>query len=327
MTLERFLAEREGGWRELEELLTEARGRPERLAPARLRALGATYRAVAADLAFARRAFPGDPVTARLERLALAGRQAVYADEPGEGSLRSFLTTGYYRRVRERPVPLLTAVLLLVVPALLGGLWALDDPAAAIGIVPAEFQGAAEPGSGSGAGSLSVGEEAALASEVLTNNIGVSFLAVAGGMLAGLGTAAVEIFNGGFLGALAGIFIGAGDAERFFSLVVPHGVLELSIIVVAATAGLRLGWAMIEPGPLTRGESLRAEARPAIEIVLGTVPWFVVAGLVEGFVTGSAPGLGPALAVGIGLGVLDWGLVAWRGWPERQSRAAALAAR
>ncbi len=327
MTLERFLAEREGGWRELEALLAEAAGRPERLSPDRLRTLGARYRAVAADLAFARRAFPGDPVTARLERLALAGRQAVYADEPGEGSLRSFLTTGYYRRVRERPVPLLTAALLLVVPMLLAGLWALDDPAAAIGIVPAEFQGAAEPGSGAGAGSLSLEEEAAFASAILTNNIRVSFLAVAGGMLAGLGTAAVEIFNGGFIGALAGLSIGGGDAERFFSLVVAHGVLELSIIVVAATAGLRLGWAMIDPGSLTRGESLRAEARPAIEIVLGTIPWFVLAGLVEGFVTGSAPGLTLALVVGIGLGVLYWGLVAWRGRPPRQSRAAALAAR
>lgn len=327
MTLERFLAEREGRWRELERLLGEAGGRPERLAPARLRALGARYRAVAADLAFARSAFPGDPVTARLERLALAGRQAIYADESAQGSLLSFLTTGYYRRVRERPVPLLTAALLLLVPMALAGVWALDDPAAAIGIVPSEFQGAAEPGSGSGAGSLSLEEEAAFSSEVLTNNIRVSFLAVAGGMLAGLGTAAVVIFNGGFIGALGGLSIGSGEAERFFALVAAHGVLELSIVVVAATAGLRLGWAMIEPGTLTRGQSLRAQARPAIEIVLGTIPWFVLAGLVEGFVTGSAPSLTAAVAIGIGLGLVYWALVLWRGRPAPQSRAAALADR
>ena len=327
MTLERFAADREAAWQELEALLAEAGGRPERLAPDRLRLLGARYRAVAADLALARRVFPRDPLTARLERLALAGRQAVYADRPREGSAITFLTTGYYRRVRERPVPLALAWLLLLAPMVIAALWALDDPAAAIGIVPGEFQGAAEPGSGSGAGSLSVGEEAAFASEVLTNNIGVSFLAAAGGIAAGLGTVAVMLFNGGFIGALAGLSIGGGIGERFFALVVAHGVLELSIIVVSASAGLRIGWALIDPGTLTRGQSLRAEARPALEVILGTIPWFVIAGLVEGFVTGSAPGLGTAIAVGVALGVLYWGLVAWRGRPAAQSRAEALAAR
>jgi uncharacterized membrane protein len=53
------------------------------------------------------------------------------------------------------------------------------------------------------------------------------------------------------------------------------------------------------------------------------MPWLVVAGLVEGFVTGSTGhGLAGALVVGLGLGVVFWGLVAWRG---RQSRARALA--
>jgi len=326
VTLERFLSEREPGWKALEALLARAGGRPERLPPAQVRELGAAYRAVAADLAFARRAFGRDPVVARLERLALAGRQAVYADEPRRQSLLAFLTTGYYRRVAERPVALAVAAALLLVPMLLAGLWALDDPAAAIGIVPAEFQGAAEPGSGSGAGSLSLSQEAAFSTQIFTNNIQVTFLAVAGGILAGLGTAAVTIFNGGFIGALGGLSLGAGPevSERFFSLVAAHGVLELSLIVVAASAGLRIGWAMIDPGRLTRGQSVRAQARPAIELVLGTVPWVVVAGLVEGFVTGSAPGLGFALAVGFGLGGLYWALVLWRG---RQSRAAALAPR
>ncbi len=313
MTLERFLSEREADWRALEALLAAARGKPERLGAERLLSLGARYRAVAADLAFARRAFPGDPICARLERLTLAARQAVYADESGRRSLLHFLTTGYYRRVLERPVPLLIATAMLFTPMLLAAIWALDDPAAAIGIVPAQFQGAAEPGSGAGAGSLSYAQEAALSSEILTNNIRVGFMAVAGGMLAGLGTAAVTIFNGGFIGAIAGLAIGGESGERFFSLVVPHGVLELSTIVVEATAGLRLGWAMIEPGTLTRVQSVRAEARPAIELVLGTIPWVVLAGLVEGFVTGSAPDLTTAVVIGTGLGVVFWTLVVWRG--------------
>jgi uncharacterized membrane protein SpoIIM required for sporulation len=248
-----------------------------------------------------------------LEKLTLAGRQAVYADEPARRSLLHFLTTGYYRRVVERPVPLLVAAALLFAPMFLSAAWALDDPGAAIGIVPREFQGVAESGSGGGAGSLSAPEQAALSSTVLTNNIRVGLLAVAGGILAGFGTVAVVVFNGGFIGALAGLAVDGEAAERFFALVLPHGILELSTIVVEATAGLRLGWAMIDPGTLSRTASLRAEARPAIELVLGTIPWVVLAGLVEGFVTGSAPGLGFATAVGIALGAVFWALVLWRG--------------
>ena len=103
-------------------------------------------------------------------------------------------------------------------------------------------------------------------------------------------------------------------------LVLPHGVLELSCIAVTAAAGLRIGWALIEPGTLTRGQSLRREARPAMEMVLGTMPWLVLAGLVEGFVTGSTGGLDGAIVVGVGLGVVFWGLVAWRGRSEPGAR-------
>ena len=120
-----------------ETLLREAGTKPERLGPAQLRRLGALYRAAAADLAFARRAFPHDPVTRRLERLVIDGRQVVYSDAGPRRSLRAFLSRGYWQRVRERPWALGAALLLLFGPMVLAAVWAIDDPAAAIGVVPA----------------------------------------------------------------------------------------------------------------------------------------------------------------------------------------------
>ena len=105
MKLDRFVEERRPGWTGLEALLRTAGAKPERLAPARLRELGRLYRAAAADLAFARRAFPHDPVTRRLERLVVEGRQAVYSDHGARRSLWWFLSTGYWRRVVEKPWP------------------------------------------------------------------------------------------------------------------------------------------------------------------------------------------------------------------------------
>jgi uncharacterized membrane protein SpoIIM required for sporulation len=310
--LDRFVDEREAGWTSLQVLLREAGTKPERLGPAQLRRLGSLYRAAAADLAFARRAFPHDPVTRRLERLVIDARQVVYSDGGPRRSLRAFLSRGYWQRVRERPWALGAALLFLFGPMVLAAVWAIDDPAAAIGVVPVEFQGAVEPGA---PGSFSAGDEAALSSQIFTNNIRVTFLVIAGGILAGLGTAAVSIFNGGFIGAIIGLTIENGSSGELFRFILPHGVLELSCIAVAATAGFRIGWALVDPGTLKRSESLRREARPAMELVLGTMPWLVLAGLVEGFVSGDL-GLTGALVVGVGLGALYWGLVIWRGGSE-----------
>jgi uncharacterized membrane protein SpoIIM required for sporulation len=309
--LQRFLTEREPAWAELEALLARAGTRPERLAPEDLLRTGRLYRAAAADLALARRAFASDPVTRRLEALVLRGRQTVYADETPRRSVWRFLATDYWGRVYEHRWLLALAAALLLVPQVLAAVWALDDPAAAVGVVPSEFAGAAEPGTGPGA--LTPDAQAGLSSAIFTNNIQVSFVAVAGGLAFGLGTVAILLFNAVFLGAIEGLAIGGGQAARLFELIIPHGVLEESCIVVAGAAGLRIGRSLLEPGVLTRAQSLRTQARPAMETVLGTMPWLVLAGLVEGFVTGSLPGLGSAIAVGVGLAAVFWALVLWRG--------------
>ena len=97
MTLDRFERERAGGWRALEGALTRARGRPERLGASGVLELGALYRGAAADLALARRLFPGDPLTVRLEALVVRARQVVYADvgpAPGADARSSPTATG-----------------------------------------------------------------------------------------------------------------------------------------------------------------------------------------------------------------------------------------
>jgi uncharacterized membrane protein SpoIIM required for sporulation len=323
MDVDRFARERAAGWEELAELVRAAGTRPQRLGAARLLRLGARYRAATADLALARRLFPTDPVTRSLERLVTDARQCVYAVEPRRRSVRGFFASGYWRRVRERPLLLVTALLLMFGPMALAAVWAVDDPAAALGIVPSEFRGATEPG---GPGALAADEQAAVSSAIYTNNIRVTFLVVAGGLLLGLGSAAVTIFNGGFIGAILGLTIENGSFTDLLRFVLPHGLLELSCISVCAAAGLRLGWAIVDPGTLTRGDSLRREARPAIEIVLGTMPWLVLAGLVEGFISPDQPPLPVALAVGLAIAVPFWVLVVWRGRPDH-ARPRALARR
>ena len=315
MKLDRFLRDGGPAWAELATLVSAAGGRPERLGPDGVRRLGALYRTAAADLALARRRFPLDPAVARLEDLVGRARHLVYAADARRESVLGFLGRRYWQRVAERPLLLVVAALLLFAPVGLGAVWAGDDPAGATGVVPAGLGGGGDRDRGGADLGLTPGESTAFSTQIFVNNIRVTLVAFAGGITAGLLTAAALVFNGLVIGVVAGLAVAGGRTSVFVQLVAPHGVLELSCIVVAGAAGLRMGWALVDPGHRRRSVALAAEARAGAELALGTAPWLVLAGLVEGFVTPAGIGVGPALGVGFGLAAVYWALVWRRGRP------------
>src|SRR3954470_7613855 len=145
MSPERFAAERGPDWTQLEDAIERAGDRPEKLGRDGVRRLGELYRAAAAELAFARRRFPGEAQTERLEALVLRSRATVYARVGRRASIWRFVTRGYWRRLAERPVLVLVAWTLLLAPAMAGGVGGPADARAPAGLVPAEFQSAADP--------------------------------------------------------------------------------------------------------------------------------------------------------------------------------------
>jgi uncharacterized membrane protein SpoIIM required for sporulation len=313
VNLQHFVGDRQARWEELDLLVRRAGRRASSLGPDGVRRLGSLYRATSADLALARRRFPGESVTSRLEQLVVRARSLVYEGTRRESSLVRFVTTGYWRRVRERPWLLLASAVLMMVPWVLSSVWAVRDPGAAQGLVPSEFRTVvARDRANFG---LTADEKAEASSAILTNNIRVAFLAFALGIAAAIGSGLVLVYQGVVLGTVFGLTIDAGNGPALFEFVLPHGVLELSCIVVAGAAGMRMGWALVAPGLRRRRDALVAEARPAAEMALGTAVWLIVAGIVEGSLSTSGIGLGPGIAVGVTLGVVFWSLVAWRGRP------------
>jgi uncharacterized membrane protein SpoIIM required for sporulation len=311
VNLERFEAQRSADWERLETLLTR-RG-PRRLGAEGVLELGSLYRGAAADLAYARRRFPGDPVVARLEALVTRGRAAVYGRAVRRGGVREFFARGYWRRLAERPGIVALAWALLLAPAAAGAIWGLSDPGAAVGLVPGEFARAADPpASGRDFGA---GEGSVFATQVLVNNIQVTLMAFVGGLAFGLGTVAALVFNGLLLGVIGGLAFGAGNGQAFIRLISSHGPLEISCIVVGGVAGLRLGLALIAPGARTRLRSLQLEAPRAVELAVGTAPWLVICGFAEGLLTGPELPVAVQVTIGLTLAAVFWGLVVWRGRP------------
>jgi uncharacterized membrane protein SpoIIM required for sporulation len=318
--LPEFIDRCRGGWDELGELLDRAKGRVTNLDGPSVRRLGQTYRQATADLAQARRRFPADPATIYLDALVRRARPLVYGSVIERGSLRAFVTTGYWRRVRERPLMLLVAALALWVPSLAVGVWAHGDTVAAGQVAQVSPLSA-----GLGDGETRDPDTdtitdpatgAAFSAEIFTNNARVALVAYAGGLTGGVLTLVSLVFNGLILGLVAGLAVEAGNGEALWRLVAPHGVLELSLITAAGAAGLRTGWALLHPGHRTRVEALAVEGRAGVELALGTAALLVPAGVVEGFVTPRGLALGPAVTVGVALGVGYWALVLWRGRPD-----------
>lgn len=89
------------------------------------------------------------------------------------------------------------------------------------------------------------------------------------------------------LGVAGAVMAEHGALDVFFQLIIPHGLLELSAVFMAAGAGLRLFWTMLVPGARTRSAALAEEGRITFGVVLGLTIALFASGLIEGFVTGS----------------------------------------
>lgn len=153
---------------------------------------------------------------------------------------------------------------------------------------------------------------ASFAGAVWTNNAWISAQAVALG-ITGIWVPMILFTNAQGVGIAAGVFAAVGKQDVFYSYILPHGLMELTAVFVACAAGLRIFWAMVSPGPRTRGRAVADEGRSLITVALGLVPVLFVSGLVEGFVTPSPLpvwakiGIGAAVLAAYWCYVLVWG--------------------
>jgi uncharacterized membrane protein SpoIIM required for sporulation len=300
-SLGQFMGTRRDEWARMETLLARSEGNGlRRLSSEELDALGRGYRRLMSDVALAQRDFPNDQLTLWLNQLAMRAHLRLYR-APG-GTWRrvgSFFLLGFPRRFRAAWRYVVLAALLLVLPALGGYAAGLTSEAARVALVPAEMRELMSEGDTWLHVPAALGP--ALAAMLFTHNIGVSFFAFSGGIWMGLGTAYTLILNGLLLGAVLGTAQHYGVGHLLVDFISAHGYIELTCIVIAGAAGLMLGDALLRPGALRRRDAATRATRRAIELVMGAMPVFVIAGIVEGNIsprplpTEVKLALGPAL--------------------------------
>jgi len=305
--IDRFIALNAATWERLDHLSTQAGRSVRRLTPAEVDELVETYQRVSSHLSHARAAYADPALTARLTRLVSQANGVIYASRSRTlRAISDFFAWRFPAAVWQSGRFVAIAAALLLVPAFALGAWvAVDDDvldatapeAVREAYLEEDFEDyySSEPAT-------------QFATEVTVNNIQVAITAFAMGALLCLPTVFLLVFNGANVGFAGGLFAEAGELGKFFGLILPHGLLELTAVVIAGAAGLRLGWAVIAPGDRTRVRALGEEARRSGVIALGLVLAFAVAGLIEGFVTGR--GVPTGLRVGIGV-VAETAFITW----------------
>jgi uncharacterized membrane protein SpoIIM required for sporulation len=306
--IDRYMALNDSTWRELDALVDRAGTMGSHLSPPEVERLLQLYQRASAHLSYVHTNFNDPALSARLSRTVGSASAVIYSAPTRAGrAIGRFFTHTFPAAVWHARRFVAVSALLLLIPAIAIAAWLSNsDHARDVAISPELQQAYLEE---EFEDYYSSEAAASFSTKVLVNNIRVSFLAFVGGILFCVPTMFLLIFNGANIGQAAGLFHSAGKWPKFYGLILPHGVLEISAIVVAGAAGLSLGWALIAPGEQTRARSLAHEGRRAVTILIGLIIAFIVAGLIEGFVTPS--GLPTSMRVGIGLvvGITFWAYI------------------
>lgn len=282
MDVDAFVAAHQAEWDRLDRLVRRRR----RLSGDEVDELVSTYQRATTHLSQLRSAGQDPALTARLSTQLARARSAISgAHAPAWRSVGAFAVVSFPAMVyRVRWWWLGTAVASLLL-ALISGWWIARSPdvqasllskSAAADLVNHQFRNY-----------YSQYAATSFAFKVWTNNVWVAAESLIFGVLLGLPTLYVLLNNALNLGIDGGLMIGHGKSAEFFGLILPHGMLELSAVFLAAAAGLRLGWAIIDPGPRPRARALAEEGRATITIALGMIVVLLVSGVIEAFVTPS----------------------------------------
>ncbi|MGG7573476.1 stage II sporulation protein M [Streptomyces sp. BP-8] len=298
MDLDVFTTAHRAEWDRLEALLHRKR----RLTGAEADELVVLYQRTTTHLSLLLSSAPDPALTSRLTSLVARARSTVTgARKASWRDAARFFTTAFpaaVYRLRHWWIP--TAILSTVVAALIGW-WIAAHPEvqAAIG-APEELRAMTRPG-GQYETYYSSHPAASFAAQVWTNNAQAVALCLVLGAFLGLPVLWILLQNMLNLGIGIGLMSSAGRLDTFLGLILPHGLLELTAVFIAAGIGLRLGWTVIDPGPRTRRTALAEEGRTALGVAIGLAAVLFISGALEGFITPS--GLPTWARIGIGTAV------------------------
>ncbi|MEM7770192.1 MAG: stage II sporulation protein M [Cyanobacteria bacterium P01_A01_bin.37] len=297
MHVQRWIARRESSWNRLDELLKRVDRRGiHSLNADEVKDLSSLYRSVSSDLARARTQQLGDVLVQDLQTLTSRAYNQVYQGSRRQEwtSVIDFVLWGFPAVVQQTRIYTAIATVIFLAGVFIAWWFSWQDPSFISLVVPESLIQIVRDDGELWMGSI-VGIEPQASSNIMVNNISVSFRAIFGGVTyliklfppimtpPGIFTTYILFLNGVIIGAIATLVGQHNLAYPFWAFVFPHGSLELPAIFMAGGAGLLLARSILFPGAYRRADALIVYGRQAAQLVFGIVPMLFIAGIIEGF--------------------------------------------
>ncbi|MGW2863744.1 stage II sporulation protein M [Streptomyces sp. NPDC001205] len=296
MDLDVFVTAHHAEWDRLEHLLRRGR----RLTGTEADELVTLYQRTSTHLSHIQSAAPDPLLTARLTQLVARARSTVTGTRRATWrDAARFLTEGFPAAVYRSRRWWIPAALISIALAAVIGWWVGTHPEVQSAIAaPDDLRRMTRPG-GEYETYYSSHPAASFAAQVWTNNAQATAMCLVLGAFLGIPVLWILFLNMLNLGVGIGLMSSAGRLDTFLGLVLPHGLLELTAVFVAAGTGMRLGWTLVDPGPRTRRAALAEQGRAAVGMAIGLALVLFVSGMIEGFVTPSGLPTWARIAIGI----------------------------
>jgi uncharacterized membrane protein SpoIIM required for sporulation len=278
-----FVSLRRGDWDQLDKL-TAGRDALYQLDGPAISLAAALYRSLCADVTWCKTARYTPDLYAYLNGLAARSHGALYGARPFRmPGARALLFERFPRALRKNASFFAVAAALFLAPWALGGTIALFSPGLATKIIPVNMleQMARDYAKSISGRELPV--DTGMAGFYVYNNVGIAFRCFATGIFFGLGSAFFLVYNGLVTGIVTGYVMHEGYGANIWTFMCGHAPFEITAIVVAGTAGLRMGWSLVDTGGITRVGSLRRSAPEIAYLVLGAASMLVIAAVIEAF--------------------------------------------
>lgn len=316
--MNRFLDDRKDNWQRLEELLDMQGVRGIRsLSRLEVREFGELYRRAAADLAIARAETRDPKLINYLNSLVIRAHGRIYrAEGDGAGVIAKFFSEELPQTWRRNWRYMAVAFGIYVAFAVFGFVATWIDTDFTHFVM---LSGVTDRITSNSQWWLRLNDANQIgATQILSNNILVTFKVFAMGVFLGIGSFYDLAFEGARLGSVFGACykLNPPFGNALATFVVGHGVVELSCIFFCAGAGMMIGYSVIDPGDLTRSQALKKKGIEAAKIVIGCAFFLVIAGLIEGFLSPADLPAWVKIATGVGTGLAMYSYLVFAGTAE-----------
>lgn len=251
------------------------------------------YRALCQHLSLARHRGYSAALVERLNQLALRGQVQLYArTSHRRRRISELLLVDFPRAVRRDLRLVIVATALFYGPGLFALGRAAQDPDEAYRVMSpadvASFEEMYDPAVRAQDPHRAADGDLAMFGFYVRNNVGIALRTFGMGILLGVGSGLTLVYNGLVIGTVAGRLHGIGFGSTFWPFVAGHSSFELTAIVIAGAAGMKVGFSLLRPGQRTRARALREEARDALPLVTGFSAMLLIAAVIEAFWSSSA---------------------------------------